>query len=62
LVKQSLPTTTKSPLVLFAELELAVSEGDFEAAAEVVRKLARFGIRVKYGRPSHAPDLAGADR
>jgi hypothetical protein len=40
-----------TPLVLFAQLEFAVQRGDFAAAAEAQRELARRGIEVRYGCP-----------
>jgi hypothetical protein len=39
------------PLYWFAKLEKAVEGGDHQDAAEAQRRLARLGVRVKYGRP-----------
>ena len=43
----SLPDS-RSPIVLFARLELAVESGDHATAAETQRELARLGITVRY--------------
>jgi hypothetical protein len=56
------PPVTDTPVYWFVKLERAVGDGDFEAAANAQRELARLGIRVAYGRPNsqrqeaqHAP-------
>ncbi len=46
-----LPISEKSPLVLFAKLELAVLRGDHAAAADAQRKLAELGVVVRFGLP-----------
>jgi hypothetical protein len=45
------PPPTDWPLYWFAQLDRAVDDRDFQAAAEAQRQLARLGIEVKYGRP-----------
>jgi hypothetical protein len=50
----SLPPLTDWPLYWFAELERALDEGNFQAAAEAQRELARLGVRVAYGPPNAA--------
>jgi hypothetical protein len=50
----SLPAATPVddwPLYWFAKLEKAVEVGDHRAAAEAQDRLARLGVRVRYGRP-----------
>jgi hypothetical protein len=39
------------PLYWLVLLDQAVEVGNFEAAAEAQRELARLGVRVSYGRP-----------
>jgi hypothetical protein len=52
-----------SPLVLFAQLQLAVESGDHEAAAAAQRQLARLGIVVRFGRPrAEGKEVAHAAR
>lgn len=48
------PITEKSPLVLFAKLELAVMRGDHATAAEIQRSLAELGVVVRFGLPGAA--------
>jgi hypothetical protein len=47
------------PLYWFATLDQAVHQGDYEAAAEAQRELAKLGVRVRYGR---APIAAAAQK
>jgi hypothetical protein len=42
---------TDEPLYWFAVLDLAVEQGDHQAAAEAQRELERLGVSVRYGRP-----------
>jgi hypothetical protein len=44
------PRLNDWPVYWFAALERAVEKGDYEAAAEAQRQLARLGVQVRYGR------------
>lgn len=48
-VPNSPPISEKSPLVLFAKLELAVFRGDHAAASQAQKELTRCGFHVKCG-------------
>lgn len=54
----------EQPIYWFCLLEQAVEDGDFTAAAEAQRELARLGVRVHYGRrrPATADDTRRVGR
>jgi hypothetical protein len=45
------PDVLGEPVYWFVKLELAVMDGDHEAAAEAQGELAKLGVVVRYGRP-----------
>jgi hypothetical protein len=47
IVKQ-FPAARDWPTFWFAQLELAVTEGDFDSAAQATRELKRLGVDVTY--------------
>jgi hypothetical protein len=50
---------TDWPVYWFVKLDEAVETGDFQAAAEAQRELARLGVRVSYRRPERR-EVVGA--
>jgi hypothetical protein len=46
------PPFIELPVYWFLKLESAIEKGDYQAAADAQRELARLGVRVSFNRPS----------
>lgn len=56
--QETIESAKRFPMYWFAVLDRAISEGDFEAAADAVRQLRELGIEVRYRATARLREVA----